>query len=166
MRKIILFVSLGLLFMSASPPPATRITKEFSSIGELTKALMNFEVLNFPSIKVVEETDGLRSMFSVMEKPFVDVIVTDDYYGTMFMQDGLLRYLVMACDEHHVDLFLALAIIQHDNLNQPNPSLSTNEQEARRSVYDRLKWIQKVELLGVKPQNIFMGYKELPKGFF
>lgn len=167
MKRILLTVLSILMFTSLTPPPSVRQIKEFDTIGELTRGLMDFNVLNTPTIKIKDEIEGVRSIISIMDKPYVDVIVHDDYYGDIFIRDDILRYIVHTVDQHRVDLFLFLCMIQHDNTRETNPSIDSDDDAYCRSeIYKRVKWLQRVEALGVSPQNLFYAYKELPNDFF
>lgn len=165
MKGAVKILSLFLL-LSMSPPPEIRIIKEYSSIGELTKEMLELNVLNYPKAEVGAGEKGTHIVNLVFKEPYTDVVVHDDVYGDIVLCDDILRYIAHLSMYYHLDMFYILSMIQHDNKNEINLCTSSEESEARLAIWKRTKWAYRIRALGVKEEHIFLKYRELPKEFF
>jgi hypothetical protein len=161
MKKIITFLIIVFLLLSASPYPEKRVLKEYYSIAVLAWDLDKGLLLNDPYYDILKSKypDPIGTIFTpvpVMKKPLVDTIIHDPIYGDTLISDNTMRYILILSTYYHFEPIYILALIQADEAS----SLT------RRQIEERVSWAYRVRALGTKEKYILSKYKSLEKDFF
>jgi hypothetical protein len=161
MKKLLTFLGIVFLLLSASPYPENRITKEYYSIAVLAWDLDKGRVLNDPYYDVLKTKypDPIGTIFTpvlIMKDPYVDTIIHDPIYGDTFIPDDTMRYILTLSTQYQFEPYYILTLIQADEAS----SLT------RRQIEARVSWAYRVRALSTKEKYILAEYKSLEKGFF
>jgi len=165
-KKSLLILLSTLLLIAMSPPPK-RITKEYSSVGDLVKALEKNQVYASPSL-ILEDlpTESFKVINWGKISILTDVLLRSDYYGDILFLDATLRYIVLSSSEHRIDPFLIFNMIQHDYFNNRAGYLNGTLKEQREAIFRRISWAYRVRAIGIKEDIIFLKYRSLDSDFF
>jgi hypothetical protein len=162
MKRVLTFLGIVFLLLSASPYPENRITKEYYSIAVLAWDLDKGRVLNDPYYDVLKtkyEDKRIGTIFTpvpIMKKPYVDTIIHDPIYGEILITDETMRYVIMLSKYYQFEPIYILSLIQADKATRLT----------RKQLGETVAWAYRVRALGTAEKYILAEYKSLEKGFF